>query len=177
MPLLTSIINWLNVKRVHQLDLIRKYPAEVQEETFAKLILKSADTEWGQTYQYGSINSISDFQDRVPIQSYEEVKPYINRLRQGEQNLLWPGEIKWFAKSSGTTNDKSKFVPVSKESLEECHFKGGKDALALYCQYYPETRIFSGKGLTLGGSHKIDNYNTQSYYGDLSANTPLQQPH
>jgi hypothetical protein len=169
MPLLTSIINWLNVKRVHQLDLIRKYPAEVQEETFTRLISKAADTEWGQTYHYDSINSISDFQDRVPIQSYEEVKLYINRLRQGEQNLLWPGEIKWFAKSSGTTNDKSKFVPVSKESLEECHFKGGKDALAIYCQYYPETRIFSGKGLTLGGSHKIDNYNTQSYYGDLSA--------
>ena len=87
-----------------------------------------------------------------------KLRPYINRLRQGEQNLLWPGEIKWFAKSSGTTNDKSKFIPVSKESLEECHFRGGKDVLAIYCQNNPETRIFSGKGLTLGGSHKIDNY-------------------
>ncbi len=169
MPLITSIINWLNVKRVHQLDLIRKYPGEVQEETFAKLITKAAETEWGQKYGYGSISQIADFQKRVPIQTYEEVKPYINRLREGEQNLLWPGDIRWFAKSSGTTNDKSKFIPVSKESLEECHFKGGKDVLAIYCQNYPEARIFSGKGLTLGGSHKIDNYNTQSYYGDLTA--------
>jgi hypothetical protein len=169
MPLLTSIINWLNVKRVHQLDLIRKYPAEVQQETFLRLVTRAADTEWGQKYGYSSISSIEEFQQRVPIQTYEEVKIYINRLRQGEQNLLWPGEIKWFAKSSGTTNDKSKFLPVSRESLEECHFRGGKDALAIYCQNYPETRIFSGKGLTLGGSHKIDNFSTQSYYGDLSA--------
>lgn len=169
MPLLTSIINWLNVKRVHQLDLIRKYPAEVQEETFQKLVTRAAETEWGRKYDYASMASVHDFQERVPIQTYEEVKPYINRLRQGEQNLLWPGEIKWFAKSSGTTSDKSKFVPVSRESLEECHFKGGKDVLAIYCQNNPETRIFSGKGLTLGGSHKIDNFSTQSYYGDLSA--------
>jgi hypothetical protein len=169
MPILTSIINWLNVKRVHQLDLTRRYPAEVQEETFFKLINKAADTEWGQTYQYNKISCIRDFQLSVPIQTYEEFKTYINRLRQGEQNILWPGEIKWFAKSSGTTSDKSKFLPVSKESLEECHFKGGKDALAIYCQNNPETRIFSGKGLTLGGSHKLDNYSSQSYYGDLSA--------
>jgi len=169
MPLLTSIINWLNVKRVHQLDLIRKYPAEVQQETFIKLITRAADTEWGRKYGYDSITSIEEFQRQVPVQSYEEVKPYISRLRKGEQNLLWPGDIRWFAKSSGTTNDKSKFIPVSKESLEECHFRGGRDVLAIYCQHYPETRMLSGKGLTLGGSHKIDNYSSQSYYGDLSA--------
>jgi hypothetical protein len=169
MPLLTSIINWLNVKRVHQLDLLRKYPAEVQQETFQKLISKAADTEWGKKFDFASIATIGDFQQRLPIQTYDEVKPYINRLRKGEQNLLWPGEIKWFAKSSGTTSDKSKFLPVSRESLEDCHFKGGKDVLAIYCQNNPETRILSGKGLTLGGSHRIDNFSTQSYYGDLSA--------
>lgn len=169
MPLLTSIINWLNVKRIHQMNLFRKYPAEVQNDTFQKLINKAEETEWGQKYQYNSIQSIKDFQARVPIQSYEEVKPYIDRLRKGENNLLWPGEMRWFAKSSGTTNDKSKFIPVSPESLKDCHFKGGKDSLAIYCQNNPETRIFSGKGLTLGGSHKIDNYNNQSFYGDLSA--------
>lgn len=169
MPLLTSIINWINLKRIHQLDLIRKYPYEVQKETFVKLIKKSADTEWGKLYDFKSIKSITEFQQRVPVRTYEETKPYIDRVRQGENDLLWPGEIKWFAKSSGTTNDKSKFIPVSKESLEECHFRGGRDVLAIYCQNNPESKLFSGKGLTLGGSHKIDNYNNQSYYGDLSA--------
>jgi len=169
MPILTSIVNWLNVKRVHQLDLIRKYPAEVQQETFQKLIGKAAYTEWGKQYDYEVIKTVADFQSGVPLQTYDDVKPYIDRLRLGEENLLWPGEIKWFAKSSGTTNDKSKFIPVSKESLEDCHFRGGRDVLALYCQNNPETKLFSGKGLTLGGSHKIDNYKNQSYYGDLSA--------
>jgi len=151
------------------MDLYRKYPAEVQQDTFVKLIQKAADTEWGRTYGYRDIRSVCDFQQRVPVQGYESFKPYIDRLRQGEVNLLWPGEIKWFAKSSGTTDDKSKFIPVSRECLEDCHFRGGKDILAIYCQNNPETRLFSGKGLTLGGSHRIDNYNNQSYYGDLSA--------
>ena len=141
------------------MDLFRKYPAEVQQETFQKLISRAEDTEWGRRHRFKAINTISDFQSAMPIQTYEDVKPYVDRLRQGENNLLWPGEIKWFAKSSGTTNDKSKFIPVSTESLKECHFKGAKDVLAIYCQNNPETRIFSGKGLTLGGSHKIDNYN------------------
>src|SRR5512133_3949410 len=169
MPILTSIINWLNVKRVHQMDLFRKYPAEVQQDTFQKLVARADDTEWGKKYCFKSVRTLEDFQSAMPIQTYDDVKPYVDRLRQGENNLLWPGEIKWFAKSSDTTNDKSKFLPVSNESLKECHFKGGKDVLAIYCQNYPETRIFSGKGLTLGGSHKIDNYSSQSYYGDLSA--------
>ena len=151
------------------MDLFRKYPAEVQQDTFQKLISKAEDTEWGKKYGFRSIKTIQDFQSGIPVQTYEVVKPFVDRLRQGESNLLWPGEIKWFAKSSGTTNDKSKFIPVSNESLKECHFKGGKDTLAIYCQNNPDTRLFSGKGLTLGGSHKIDNYSNQSYYGDLSA--------
>lgn len=158
------------------MDLFRKYPAEVQEETFQKLIRRAEDTEWGRKFNYRSIHTISDYQSAVPLQNYEEVKPYVDRLRLGESNLLWPEEIKWFAKSSGTTNDKSKFIPVSPESLKDCHFKGAKDVLAIYCQTNPETRIFSGKGLTLGGSHKIDNYNAQSYYGDLSAILIENQP-
>jgi hypothetical protein len=151
------------------MDLFKKYPAEVQLDTFQKLINRAEATDWGKKYRFKSINTIRDFQSAIPIQTYEELKPYVDRLRQGENNLLWPGEIKWFAKSSGTTNDKSKFIPVSGESLKDCHFKGGKDVLAIYCQNNPETRIFSGKGLTLGGSHKIDNFSSQSYYGDLSA--------
>jgi hypothetical protein len=169
MPILTSIINWLNVKRIHQMDLFRKYPGEVQQDTFQKLVMKAVETEWGKKYGFRSVTTVRDFQRCTPVQTYDDVKPYIDRLRQGENNLLWPGEIKWFAKSSGTTSDKSKFIPVSRESMEECHFRGGKDVLAIYCHNHPETNIFKGKGLTLGGSHKIDNYNNQSYYGDLSA--------
>jgi hypothetical protein len=151
------------------MDLFRKYPAEVQQDAFQKLITRAEGTEWGKNFRYKSMTCIADFQSALPLQTYEEVKPYIDRLRHGEQNLLWPGEIKWFAKSSGTTNDKSKFIPVSAESMKDCHFKGGKDVLAIYCQNNPETNLFSGKGLTLGGSHRIDNYQNQSYYGDLSA--------
>ncbi|MBN1143185.1 MAG: GH3 auxin-responsive promoter family protein, partial [Bacteroidales bacterium] len=176
MPILTSIINWLNVKRGHQMDLFRKYPAEVQQDTFQKLISRAEDTEFGRKYGFKDFHTIKDFQDVVPIQTYDELKPYVDRLRKGESNLLWPGDIKWFAKSSGTTNDKSKFIPVSNESLKDCHFKGARDALAVYFQNNPESRIFSGKGLTLGGSHKIDNYSTQSYYGDLSAILIENQP-
>jgi hypothetical protein len=169
MPLITSIVNWLNFKRVTQIELIRKYPQQVQEECFTQLIDKAVNTEWGIKHEFAKITRIADFQQRLPLQTYEEIKPQIDRVRKGEQNLLWPGEIKWFAKSSGTTNDKSKFIPVSRDALEKCHFRGGKDVLAIYTNSCPDSKIFSGKGLTLGGSHKIDNFNNQSYYGDLSA--------
>lgn len=169
MPLITSIVNWLNFKRVTQIELIRKYPDQIQKESFIQLIDKAVGTEWGKTYKYNSIESVSDFQEATPLNTYENMKPFIERIRAGEQNVLWPGEIKWFAKSSGTTSGKSKFLPVSKEAMEKCHFRGGKDVLALYTNNYPDSKIFNGKGLTLGGSHKIDNFNNQSYYGDLSA--------
>ena len=110
-----------------------------------------------------SIYSIEDFQQRVPISTYEDIKPYINRLREGEQNLLWPTEIKWFAKSSGTTSDKSKFIPVSNEALEDCHFRGGKDVIAFYTKERPESGILKGKTLTLGGSAEVNKFSNQSY--------------
>ncbi len=169
MPLLNSIVSWFNTKRLHQLDLSMRYPFDVQRETFQKLMGKAEDTEWGKTYGYRSITSTEDFQKRVPVQDYDDIKKYIIRLRQGEKNLLWPGSIKWFAKSSGTTSEKSKFIPVSRDALEYCHFRGGKDVLAFYTSQFPETKIFRGKGLTLGGSHQINNFNNDSYYGDLSA--------
>jgi hypothetical protein len=169
MPLITSIVNWLNFKRVTQIELIRKFPDQVQQECFTQLIDRAVNTKWGKEHNYSTINDIEDFQKNVSIQTYDDIKPFVDRIREGESNLLWPGDIKWFAKSSGTENDKSKFIPVSKESLEKCHFKGGRDVLAIYTNNYPESKIFRGKGLTLGGSHKIDNYNNQSYYGDLSA--------
>jgi hypothetical protein len=120
-------------------------------------------------HDFASIGSIETFQQRTPIQDYNQVKPFIERIRSGEQNVLWPTEIRWFAKSSGTTEDKSKFIPVSNESLEEIHFQGGKDTLTVYTNNYPETGIYSGKGLTLGGSHQIDKLNDKAFTGDLSA--------
>lgn len=127
------------------------------------------NTEWGKKYDYKSIHTYEDFRNRLPIQTYEEVKPYVERLRAGEQNLLWPSEIRWFAKSSGTTNDKSKFLPVSKESLNDTHYQGGKDAVALYLGQNPDSRFFSGQGLILGGSHSPNLNSRHGLVGDLSA--------
>ena len=169
MPLINSIISWVNVKRLHQIELFMKYPFDVQQEVFGKLIEQALRTTWGVQYGFDSINSIEEYQERVPISTYDDVKPYINRLREGEQNLLWPTEIKWFAKSSGTTSDKSKFIPVSNEALEDCHFRGGKDVIAFYTKQRPDSAVLKGKTLTLGGSAEINNLSNQSYYGDLSA--------
>lgn len=169
MTLVNSFLTWYIKKRVHQIELFMKYPSEVQEEWFDTLTEMAANTEWGRKYDYKSIRSVQDFKERVPIQTYETLNPYIQRMLHGEQNVLWPSEIKWFAKSSGTTNDRSKFIPVSMEALEECHFKGGKDMLTMYCHNRPDSRIFTGKALVLGGSHQINQLNNDSYYGDLSA--------
>jgi hypothetical protein len=169
MAIIPSIINWLNVKRISQIELFKKYPVETQQETFSQLIAKAASTEWGNQFNYSSITSIREYQSRVPVQTYEEIVPYVERLRKGETNLLWPGEIRWFAKSSGTTSTKSKFIPMSREALEDCHYRAAKDILAIYTLNRPNTGIFSGKCLTLGGSHKINQFNNDSLYGDLSA--------
>ncbi len=169
MPLLNSIISWVNVKRLHQIELFMKYPFDVQQEVFSKLIEQALRTTWGVQYGYDSISSIEEYQERVPISTYDDVKPYINRLREGEQNLLWPTEIKWFAKSSGTTSDKSKFIPVSNEAMEDCHFRAGKDVIAFYTKQKPDSSVLKGKTLTLGGSAEVNNLSNQSYYGDLSA--------
>ena len=169
MPILSSIINWVNTKRLHQIDLFRKYPVDVQRETLFKLLDEAKDTRIGKEFGFAEIQSFSEFQERVPVRNYEAYKPLITRVMEGEQNLFWPSEVKWFAKSSGTTSDKSKFIPVSWEALEDCHFRGGKDIMAIYSQNYPDNKLFSGKGLTLGGSHQINSYSNQSYYGDLSA--------
>ena len=158
-------------QRIHQIELFMKYPNEVQDELLKKLIHSAKHTEFGKKYGFESGITENDFKERVPVQTYEQLFPYIERLMQGEQNLLWPSEIKWFAKSSGTTNARSKFIPVSSEALEDCHFKAGKDLLSIYVNNYPETNLFSGKGLAIGGSHQINEFDpsTTSHYGDVSA--------
>ena len=146
-----------------------QHAGELQERVLKRLLKAAAGTEWGQKYDYASIRTYEDFRKRLPIQTYEEIKPYVERLRAGEQNLLWPSEIRWFAKSSGTTNDKSKFLPVSRESLKDTHYRGGADAVAIYLHQNPESRFFSGKGLILGGSHAPNLNTNHSLVGDLSA--------
>ncbi len=170
MALLNSVISWIMKKRMHQIELFIKYPHEVQQEWFKSLLSRAQDTEWGKAYDYKSIKTIEQYRERVPVSSYDDLKPYIDRTRAGEQNILWPSAIKWYAKSSGTTAGKSKFIPVSKHAIEECHFKGGKDLLSLYVNSHPETMIFDGKSIGLGGSNQINEINNESYYeGDLSA--------
>ena len=169
MAIIPSILSWLSSKRIDQIELFKKYPVETQEETLYKLLAKAANTKWGKKYDYASITTIAEYQNRFPTQTYEDIIPYVERLRNGETNLLWPGEIKWFAKSSGTTSAKSKFIPVSVESLEKCHYRAAKDIMIIYAMLNPDTQIFSGKNLTLGGSHKIDMFSSDALYGDLSA--------
>ncbi len=169
MTIINSMISWFMKKRVHQIELFMKYPHDVQEEWFRKLIQSGKQTSWGKTHGYDSISNYEQFINRVEITDYEDLKPYIDRLRKGEQYLLWNSEIKWFAKSSGTTSDKSKFIPVSQESLDECHFKGGKDLLSIYCNLNEDTKIFSGQFLGMGGTHISDNPEIGTYVGDVSA--------
>lgn len=158
-------------KRIHDIDLFLKYPIEVQNELFAKLLKTAKKTEFGREFGFSDIENFREFKQRVPIFTYEDIYPYIEKLLNGQQNILWPSEIKWFAKSSGTTNSKSKFIPVSQEALTDCHFKGGKDMLSIYFNNHPNSKMFTGKGLVIGGSQKINQFdsNSNSYYGDVSA--------
>ncbi len=164
-------MNWVMKKRIHDIDLFLKYPIEVQHEIFTQLLKTARKTDFGKKYGYKDIKSVKDFKERVPIFTYEDFYPYIEKLLNGKQNVLWPTDIKWFAKSSGTTNAKSKFIPVSQEALTDCHFKGGKDMLSIYFNNHPDSKMFTGRGLAIGGSQQINQFdsNSNSYYGDVSA--------
>jgi hypothetical protein len=174
--LFNSIASWLLKKRYHQIELFLKYPEEVQEEVLLQLLEFAEDTEVGRKYEFDSIESYNTFKERLPIVSYEEIEPVIERTRKGEQNLFWPTKVKLFAKSSGTTNAKSKFIPVSNEALEDCHYKSSKDLLCLYLNNNENSQLFTGKSLRLGGSKELYEDNG-SLFGDLSAilidNMPL----
>jgi len=166
--IVNSIISWFLKKRKHQMELFLKYPVDVQSELLFKLLQTAAHTEIGKHLDFSEIKTYKDFTSKVPIQQYESLEPLIERTRKGEQNIFWPTPIKWFAKSSGTTNAKSKFIPVSEEALEDCHFKAGKDMLCLYFNNNPSAELFKGKGLILGGSSGVYEDNN-SHVGDLSA--------
>ena len=167
-PLVNSIASWFLKKRIHQMELFMKYPNEVQHELLRHLISKAKNTEFGKKYDFDGIRNYEGFARNVPLHTYEEYEPEIERCRQGENNIFWPTPIKWFAKSSGTTNAKSKFIPVSDDSLENCHYAAGKDLLCMYLNNNPSSQLFNGKSLRLGGSKEIYRNNGTSY-GDLSA--------
>ena len=168
---LNSLFSWIIKKRIHQIELFKEYPFEVQRDVFTELISRGSNTEWGKKFNFSQIDTYEDFNEMVPLTNYEMLEPYVQRLLKNEQNLLWDKDIKWFAQSSGTMSAKSKFIPVSKEALENCHYKGGKDLLSLYYNQIPDRKLYKGKHLILGGSAKINylNENTDSYFGDLSA--------
>lgn len=171
MEIINSIMNWVMKKRIHDIELFLKYPVEVQKEIFSQLLRTARKTDFGQEYGFRDITTINAYKERVPIFTYEDFFPYIDKLLKGQQNVSWPTEIKWFAQSSGTTNAKSKFIPVSQEALTDCHFKGGKDMLGIYFNNHPDSKMFTGKGLAIGGSQQINQFdsNSNSYYGDVSA--------
>ena len=166
---ITSIAGKLFLPRQKQLESYLSHGEELQHEVLKKLIERGKDTEYGRKHLFNNVNSYEDFISNVSVNTYEELKGDIDRMRHGEENVLWRGQVKWYAKSSGTTNDKSKFIPVSQDGLNHIHYQGGKDVVALYLMMNPGSKMFDGKGLILGGSHS-PNYNVaNSLVGDLSA--------
>ncbi|SFN81078.1 GH3 auxin-responsive promoter [Paenimyroides ummariense] len=176
LSIINSIVSWILKKRIHQIELFMKYPHEVQNELLLNLIQRAKHTEIGKKYDFSSVLTYEQFADRVPVAAYEDVEPLIERSRKGEANIYWPEPIRFFAKSSGTTNAKSKFIPVSSDALENCHYKAGKDMLCLYLNNNEESQLFTGKSLRLGGSKQLYEDNN-TVFGDLSAilidNLPL----
>ena len=167
-PIINTVASWLLKKRLHQIEFFLKYPIEVQDELLMGLVVFAKDTEMGKNYDFSSIQNYADFASRVPIINYEGMEHLIDQARRGSANLFWPTPIKWFAKSSGTTNAKSKFIPVSQESLEDCHYKSSKDLLSIYLNNNENSQLFTGKSLRLGGSKEL--YESHgSVFGDLSA--------
>jgi hypothetical protein len=179
MEVVNSFMTWIFKNRIGQIEHFKNNPIEVQEELLEELISSAKRTEFGKQFHFGEIRKYEDFAKRVPIQTYEEMKPYFERVMQGHQNVIWPSEIRWFSKSSGTTSSRSKYIPVSQESLEDCHFKGGKDMISLYVNNYPDSKLFAGKSLSIGGSLGQNPINPKSeiQVGDISAvimqNLPL----
>ena len=155
--------------RLWRIEGWKTHPADAQREVLQDLVTSAQYTEFGRKYKFSSLFNIRSFKQTVPIHEYDDIKPYIQRTMEGEQNVIWNTPIYWFAKSSGTTSDKSKFIPVSEESLQDNHYKAAKDVLTMYYNFNPDSDLLTGKGLVLGGSHTIHQVNDEAQYGDLSA--------
>lgn len=169
MGILSTTISQLARMRLWRIEAWVQHPIASQREVLQDLVTSAQYTEFGRRYDFSSLFSTRDFKKAVPVHEYDDLKPYIQRMMNGEENILWNTPIRWFAKSSGTTSDKSKFIPVSEESLQDCHYKGAKDTLTMYYNFNPESELLTGKGLVIGGSHTINQVNEEIHYGDLSA--------
>ena len=156
MSALTRLINLYFTRRLREIDYFREHPAEVQERQFRYLLANGTQTEFGRDLGMGGIATQQQFRERIPLYDYETIGEFIERMRRGERNVLWPEEARWFAKSSGTTGSKSKYIPVTHAGLHRSHMRGPKDIMALYCHLYPKTDVVNGKMLTLGGSKRIE---------------------
>lgn len=166
---LTKIAGKFFLPRQKEIERHYTEPEALQHEVLNYLISKGKQTEYGRNHLMGAVDNYEDFRDRLPICTYEDLKSDIDRMRHGDEDVLWPGQTRWYAKSSGTTNDKSKFIPISPEGLKNIHYKGGADVVALYLRNHPNSRIFDGKSLILGGSHSPNYDQNGSLVGDLSA--------
>ena len=169
MKLLSSVISKLARMRLWRIENWINHPVAAQREVLQDLVTAAQYTEFGKKYRFSRLFSVKAFKQTVPVHEYEDLRPYIERMMQGEDNVLWNSPISWFAKSSGTTSDKSKFIPVSQESLQENHYKASKDVLTNYYKNFPSSDLLTGKGLVVGGSHQINQVNETVQYGDLSA--------
>ncbi len=177
MKLLSPVISHLARMRLWGVENWIAYPILAQRNVLQHLVTQAQYTEFGRKYHFSRMFTVKDFKSRIPIHEYDDMKPYIKRMMEGEQNILWNTPINWFAKSSGTTSDKSKFIPISDESLKDIHFKGSKDVLTNYYKNFPDSDLLTGKSLVVGGSHQVYNLDEDIQYGDLSAvlmqNTPF----
>ena len=171
MEVLNSFMTWIFKSRLGQIEKFKQEPHLVQRTTLVELLEAAKHTEFGKTYHFEKIKSYEDFAKRVPLFDYESFTPYLEKNIKGKQQVFWPSDIKWFAKSSGTTAGRSKYIPVSDESLEECHYKGGKDMVSLYVSNFPDTKVFTGKSLTVGGALEKDLLHPKGIAraGDVSA--------
>jgi hypothetical protein len=169
MKLLSPAISSLARMRHWRIKAWKSNPQDAQREVLQELVTSAQYTEFGRKYKFSELFNVRDFKEAVPVHEYNDLKPYIQRMMNGEQELIWNTPVYWFAKSSGTTSDKSKFIPISDESLEDCHYKASKDVLCMYYNYKPDSELLTGKGLVIGGSHSINPVNKEAQYGDLSA--------
>jgi GH3 auxin-responsive promoter len=166
---ISTVITWWLKRRMSEIDHIRNNPVETQALLWQKLMDTAKDTEWGRQHKYYKITSIREFQEQVPTSSYEELYPWIEKTMKGGENLLWPGITSSFSKSSGTTNDRHKYIPVTFDSLEDCHYKGGKDLISLYLNNRENSEVLNGKNLAMGGSLQPNPLDGIAICGDISA--------